>query len=131
MYKLDLEVRRARDQIPNIHWITEKAKEVQKIIHFCFIKYTKTVDCIEQTGKFLKRWEYQITLPASWETCMQDKKQQLEPDMEQHTGSKLGKEYIKAEYCHHAYLTYMQRTSWEMHAGWSTSWNQDCWEKFQ
>ena len=51
---------------------------------------------------------------ASWETCMQVKKQQLEPDMEQQTGSKLGKEYVKAVYCHHAYLTYMQSTSCEM-----------------
>ena len=56
-------------------------------------------------GKFLKRWKYQTTLPASWETCMQVKKQQLEPDIEQHTGSKLGKEYIKAVYCHPANLT--------------------------
>ena len=48
-------------------------------------------------GKFLKRWEYQLTLPASWETCMQVKKQQLELDMEQRTGSKF-KEYIKAVY---------------------------------
>ena len=52
-----------------------------------------------------------MTLPASWETCMQVKKQQLELDMEQWTGSKLGKEYIKSIYCHPAYLTYMQRTS--------------------
>ena len=58
-------------------------------------------------GKFLKRWEYQITWPASWEICMQVKKQQLELDMEQQTGSKLGNEYIKAVYCHPAYLTYM------------------------
>ena len=64
--------------------------------------------------KFLKRWEYQITLHASWETCMQVKKQQLEPDMEQWTGSKLGKEYIKAVYCHPDYLTYMQNTSCKM-----------------
>ena len=48
----------------------------------------------QQTGKFLKRWEYQTSLPVAWETCMQDKKQQLEPDMEQITSSKLGKEYI-------------------------------------
>ena len=53
------------------------------------------------TGKFLKRWEYLTTLPVSWETCVQVKTQQLEPDMEQ-TGSKLGKEYIKAVYCHPA-----------------------------
>ena len=51
---------------------------------------------ITKTGKFLKRWEYQTILPASWEICMQIKKQQLELGMEQETGSKLGKEYIKA-----------------------------------
>ena len=49
--------------------------------------------------KFFKSLEYQTTLPASWEICMQVKKQQLEPDMEQQTGSKLGKEYIKVVYC--------------------------------
>ena len=56
-------------------------------------------------------------LPASWETCVQVKKQQLEPDMEQWTGSKLGKEYVKAVYCHPAYLTSLQSTSCEM-PGW-------------
>ena len=68
-------------------------------------------------GKFWKRWEYQTTLPASWEICMQIKKQQLEPDMEKQAGSKLRKEYVKAIYCHSDYLTYMQSTSWEM-PGW-------------
>ena len=68
-------------------------------------------------GKFLKRWEYQTTWPASWEICMQVKKQELELDMEQQTGSKLGKEYVKTVYCHPAYLTYMQSTSCEM-PGW-------------
>ena len=58
----------------------------------------------QQTGKFFKRWEYQTTLPASCETCMQVKKQQLELDMEQWTGFKLEKEYIKAVYCHSAYF---------------------------
>ena len=53
--------------------------------------------------KILKEMEYQTTLPASWETYMQVKKQQLEPYMQQQTGSKLGKEYIKAIYCHFAY----------------------------
>ena len=62
----------------------------------------------------LKRWEYQTTLPASWEICMQVKKQQLELDMEQQTGSKSGKENVKAVYCHPAYLTYMQSTSCDM-----------------
>ena len=61
--------------------------------------------------------EYQTTLPASWEIYMQIKKQQLELDMEQWTGSKSGKEYVKAVYCHPAYLTYMQSASWET-LGW-------------
>ena len=61
--------------------------------------------------------EYQTTWSASWEIYMQVKKQQLELDMEQQTGSKSGKEYIKAIYYHPAYLTYMQSTSWEM-PGW-------------
>ena len=67
-------------------------------------------------GKFFKRWEYQTTLLSSSEICMQVKKQQLEPDMEQ-TGFKLGKEYIKTVYCHPVYLTYIQSTSCEM-LGW-------------
>ena len=61
--------------------------------------------------------EYQTTLPASWEICMQVKKQQLEPDMEQQTGSKLGIEYIKDVYCHPVYLTFMQSTSCKMPGG--------------
>ena len=62
-----------------------------------------TVDNIN-CGKFWKRWDYQTTWPASWEICMQVRKQQLELDMEQQTGSKLRKEYVKAVYCHPAYL---------------------------
>ena len=58
-------------------------------------------------GKFLKRWEYQTAWPASWEICLQVKKQQLELGIEQQIGSKSGKEYVKAVYCHPAYLTYM------------------------
>ena len=58
--------------------------------------------------------EYQTTWPASWEICMQVRKQQLKLDIEQQTGSKLGKEYVKAVYCHPAYLTSMQSTTWEM-----------------
>ena len=61
--------------------------------------------------------KYQTTWPASWETYMQVRKQQLELDMEQQTGSKQEKEYVKAEYCQPAYLTYMQSTSWET-LGW-------------
>ena len=65
-------------------------------------------------GKFWKKWEYQTTWPASWEICIQVKKQQLELDMEQQTGSKSGKKYVKAVYYHPGCLTYMQSTSWEM-----------------
>ena len=67
-----------------------------------------TVCITTSCGKFLKRWKYQTTLPALWEICMQVKKQQLEPDMKQWTGSKLRKEYIKAVYCHPAYSTSVQ-----------------------
>ena len=64
-----------------------------------------TVRITTNCGKFLKEKEYQTILPASWEVCMQVKKQQLELDMEQQTGSRSGKEYVKAVYCHPAYLT--------------------------
>ena len=66
-----------------------------------------TVWITSNWGKFLNRWEYQTTLPAYWETCMQNKIQQLELVMEQQNVSKLGKKYIKAVYCHPAYLTSM------------------------
>ena len=69
------------------------------------IPKTLTVWITKNCGKFWKRWEYQPTWPASWEICMQVKKQQLEPDVEQQTGSKSGKEYVKAVYCHPDYLT--------------------------
>ena len=68
-------------------------------------------------GKFLTRWEYHTALPACWETCMQVKKQQLKRDMEKWAGCKLEKEYIKAIYCHPAYLTHVQNMSCEM-LGW-------------
>ena len=81
--------RRTRDQIANICWIMEKAGEFQKNIYFCFIDYAKAFDCVDHNKLWkTKRWEYQTTLSASWEICMQVKKQQLELDMEQQTGSK-------------------------------------------
>ena len=96
-----------------------KSKRVQKNIYFCFIDYTKAFDCVDHNKlwKILKEIGYQTIWPASWEICVQIKKQQLELDTEQQTGSKLGKEYVKAIYCHSAYLTYMQSTSYEM-LGW-------------
>ena len=90
--------RGTRDQTDNICWITEKEREFQNDIYFCFIEYAEAFDYVahNNTGKFFKRWEYWTTLSASWETCIQVKEQQLEPDMKQRTGSKLGKEYVKA-----------------------------------
>ena len=99
-----------RDQTANICWIIEKIRELKNKSPSASLTTQKplTVWIISNHGKFLTKWEYQTTLPASWEICTQDKKQQLEPDMEQWTGSKLWKEYVKTVYCHHAYLTSMQ-----------------------
>jgi len=98
--------------------LARKCKIIPKKINFCFIDYAKAFGCVDHNKiESSKRWEYQTTIPSSWETCMQVKKQQLEADMEKRTGSKSGKEYIKAVYCHSAYLTYMQRTSCKM-LGW-------------
>ena len=81
--------RRTRDQIANICWIIRKAREFQENIYFWFTDYAKAFDCgSQQTRKFLKRREYQTTWAASWEICVQVRKQQLELDMEQQTGSK-------------------------------------------
>ena len=110
--------RGTRDQIANICWIIEQARDFQKNFYFCFVVYAEAfVRITTNCGKFLKRWEYQITLSASWETYMQVKKQQLELDTEQQTGSKLGKEYFKAVYFHTAYLTFIQSTLCKM-PGW-------------
>ena len=112
--------RRTRDQIANICWNIKKAREFQKktsISALLTMPKPLTVWIIINCGKFFKRWEYQTTLPASWEICMKVRKQQLELDMKQQTGSKLGKEYIKAVYCHPAHLTYVKSASWEM-LGW-------------
>ena len=82
--------RGTRDQIANIQWIIKKAREFQKNIYFCFTDYAKAFDCVDHNKlwKILKEMEYQTTHPASWEICMQVRKQQLELDMEQQTGSK-------------------------------------------
>ena len=104
----------------------------QKNIHFCFIDYAKAFDCVDHNKpwKFLKEIN-QTTLPASWETCMQVKKQQLELDMKQQTDSKLGNKYVKAVYCYPAYLTYMQSTSCKM-PGWMKHMLESrLWEKYQ
>ena len=94
--------RGTRGQIANIHWITEHAVEFQKNIYFCFIDYAKAFYCVDlkKLGNIHKEMGVPDYLPSFWEICMQDKKQQLELDMEQQTGSKLVQEYAKAVYCH-------------------------------
>ena len=97
------------DQTADIHWITEKARAFQKTIYFCFIDYAKAFDGVDhdKLWKIFQEMGIPDHLSASWEICMQVRKQQLELEMEQQTGSKLGKEYVKAVFCHPAYLTYM------------------------
>ena len=108
--------RGTRDQIVNICWIIEKAREFQKKKKThqnstsALLIMPKPLTVSITTVENFSRWKYQTTLPDSWENCMQVKKKQLKLDMEQQTGSKLEKEYIKAVYCHPAYLTYMQST---------------------
>ena len=82
--------RRTRDQIANICWIIERGREFQKNIYFCFIDYAKAFDCVDHNKlwKILREMGIPTTWPASWETYVQVRKQQLELDMEQHTGSK-------------------------------------------
>ena len=112
MFKLDSEnAEEPEVKLPSL-WIIEKAREFQKNIYFCFTDYAKDYDCVGHNKlEILQELGYQTTLPASWETCMQVSKQQLELDVEQQIGFNLGKEYIKAVYCHCAYFTYMQRNA--------------------
>ena len=104
-----------RDQISNIRWIIGKAR-VQENIYFCFIDYAKAFDCVDHN----KLWKIlqEMGLPDHLSCLLRDlyagQEATVGPDMEQQTGSKLGKEYVKAVYCHHAYLTYTQSTSCEM-----------------
>ena len=97
-----------------IHWITEKAREFHKNIYFCFIDYAKALDCVDH-NKLWKILKLVVGIPdhltCSSEICMQVRKQQLELDMKQQTGSKSGKEYVKAVYCHPAYFSSVQSTS--------------------
>ena len=101
-----------RHQIANIHWIIETAREFQKNIYFCFIAYPQTFDCVDHN----KLWKILQEMGISDHlTCLlrglYAGQEATELNMEQRTGSKLGKVYVKAVYCHLAYLTYMQSTS--------------------
>ena len=130
MFKLVLEkAEESETKLPTSAGSSKK-QEFQKNIYFCFIDYAKAFDyvdhnklwkilkafdCVDhnKVWKILKEMGIPDHLPASSEICIQVKNQQLELDMKQQTGSRLGKEYIKAAYCHLAYLTYMQSTSCE------------------
>ena len=109
--------------VPNLRnhrgWIIEKAKTFQKNIYFCFIDHNEAFDCVDHNKLWtILKVMVDITplyLPPEKLVCRSRRTgQYLELDMEQWTGSKLGKEYVKAVYCHPAYLTYMQSTSCEM-----------------
>ena len=117
MYKLDLE--KAKEQEIKVRTSIgsqKKQESSRKTSTSALLTAPKplTVWITTNCGKFFKRWEYQATLTAYGEICIQVKKQQLELDMEQETGSKVEKEYVKAVYCHPGCLTYMQSTSCEM-----------------
>ena len=104
--------RRNRDQISNICWIIEKAREFQKNIYFCFIDYVKAFDCVDHN----KLWKIlkEMGIPDHL-TCLLRNlyagQEAAELDMEKQTGSNLEKEYVNVVYCHPACLTSMQSTS--------------------
>ena len=115
-----------RDQIANTLWIIEKAKEFQKNSSISSLLTTSkplTVWITINWGIFLKRWEYHTTLLASWETNW-TWNNRLVQNWEKYNCT------LYTVYCHPAYLTYMQSTSYRT-LGWITSWNQDCLEKYQ
>ena len=120
--------RGTRDQIA-ICWIIKKAKEFQKNIYFCFTDYAKAFDCVDHKKRKVLQ---EMGIPDHLTCLLQNLyNQQLELYVEQQTGSKSGKEYVKALYCHPACLTYMQSTSCEMPGWMKHKLSQDCWEKYQ
>ena len=107
--------RGTRDQIANIPWIIEKAREFQKNIYFWFIDYAKAFDCVDHN----KLWKIlkEMGIPDHLTCLLRNRYAGQEVTVRTGHGSKLGKEYVKAAYCHPAYLTSMQSTSWET-LGW-------------
>ena len=119
MFKLDLEKAEESEkncQHPLDHQKSKRVPEKHLLLLY-WLSQSLWLCGSQKTGKFCKRWEYQTTWRASWEICMQVRRQQLELNMEQQTGSKQEKEYVKAVYCHPAYLTSRQSTSRET-LGW-------------
>ena len=114
MFKVDLQKEEEPEiKLPTSVESSRKQESSRKTSTSALLTVPKplTVWITANCGKFLKRWEYQTTSPASREICTQVRKQQVELDMEQQTGSKSGKEYNKVRYCHPAYLTNMRSTS--------------------
>ena len=106
MFKLDLEKAEEPEiKLPTSTESQKKQREFQKNIYFCFTDYAKAFDCVNHNKLWKILKEMGISDHLTWESCMQVKKQQLELNMEQQTGSELRKEYVKAVYCHPAYLT--------------------------
>ena len=134
MFKLDLEkAEEPRIKLPTSARSWRKQGNSRKTSTSASLTMLKplTVCITQRCGKFLKRWEYWTALPVFWETCMQVKKKQVERDMKQQTGSKLGKVYIKAVSCHCGHLTYMQ-SAWCKMSGWMNyKLESRCWEKHQ
>ena len=103
MFKLDLEKAEEPEiKLPTSVRSLKKQESSKKNIYFCFIDYAKAFDCVDHNKpwKILKEMGISDHLTASWDICIQVKKQQLELDMEQQTGSKSGKEYVNAVYWH-------------------------------
>ena len=110
MYKLCLEnAEGSRDQIANILWIIEEAREFQNNIYFCFSDYAKAFDFVDHHKLWKIRKE--MGIPDHLTCLLRNLHAGQELDMEKQTGSKLGTEYFKIVYCHPAYFTYMQSTS--------------------
>ena len=105
--------RGTRDQIANICWIIEKSREFQKNIDFCFMDYAKAFDCVDhkKLWKILQEMGIPDHLTCFLGNLYAGQEATVKLNMKQQTGSKSGKEYIKAVYCHPAYLTYRQSTS--------------------
>ena len=115
MFKVDLQKAEEPEiRLPTSIGTLQKQESSRKNI-YCFMDYPQSL-CVDhyKLWKILQEWKYLTSWPASWEICMTVKKQQLELDMEQQTGSKSGKEYVTTVPCHPVYLAYMQSTSWEI-----------------